>query len=75
MFQVNPMDFSIPRGAAFIWCLGLICGLAAVGFSKMLLLVEDQFEKLPFEQMWWPQLGRSDWASSLLRPPRAGRWL
>jgi len=57
MFQVNPMDFSIPRGLPFYLVLGLICGLAAVGFSKMLYWVEDQFEKLPFEQMWWPAIG------------------
>ncbi|MFZ0417273.1 MAG: chloride channel protein [Candidatus Sulfotelmatobacter sp.] len=57
MFQVNPMDFSIPRGLPFYLVLGLICGLAAVGFSKVLYWVEDQFEKLPFDQVWWPAIG------------------
>ena len=37
--------------------LGLICGLAAVGFSKLLYWVEDQFEKLPLDDMWWPAIG------------------
>jgi chloride channel protein, CIC family len=57
MFQVNPMDFAIPRGLPFYLVLGLICGLAAVGFSKILYWVEDQFEKLPFDPVWWPAIG------------------
>jgi CIC family chloride channel protein len=57
MFQVGPMDFAIPRGLPFYLALGLICGLAAVGFSKLLYWVEDQFEKLPFDEMWWPAIG------------------
>jgi CIC family chloride channel protein len=57
MFQVNPMDFAIPRALPFYLVLGLICGLAAVGFSKLLYWVEDLFEKLPFDQVWWPAIG------------------
>jgi chloride channel protein, CIC family len=57
MFQVSPMDFAIPRGLPFYLVLGLICGLAAVGFSKLLYWVEDQFEKLPVDEMWWPAIG------------------
>jgi CIC family chloride channel protein len=57
MFQVSPMDFAIPRGLPFYLVLGVICGLAAVAFSKLLYWVEDQFEKLPFDEMWWPAIG------------------
>jgi chloride channel protein, CIC family len=57
MFQVGLMDFAIPRALPFYLGLGLICGLAAVGFSKLLYWVEDQFEKLPFDEMWWPAIG------------------
>jgi CIC family chloride channel protein len=57
MFRVSQMDFAIPRALPFYLGLGLICGLAAVGFSKLLYWVEDQFEKLPFDEMWWPALG------------------
>jgi chloride channel protein, CIC family len=57
MFQVGPMDFAIPRGLPFYLALGAICGLAAVGFSKVLYWVEDLFEKLPFDEMWWPAIG------------------
>lgn len=57
MFQVNPMDFAIPRALPLYLVLGLICGLAAVGFSKLLYWVEDQFDRLPFDEMWWPAVG------------------
>lgn len=57
MFRVSPMDFSIPRALPFYLVLGVICGLAAVGFSKLLYWVEDQFDKLPFDEMWWPAIG------------------
>lgn len=57
MFQVGRMDFAIPRGLPFYLVLGLICGIAAVGFSKLLYWVEDQFEKLPFDEVWFPAVG------------------
>jgi CIC family chloride channel protein len=57
MFQVSAMDFAIPRGLPFYLALGVICGLAAVAFSKLLYWVEDQFDKLPFDEMWWPAVG------------------
>jgi CIC family chloride channel protein len=57
MFHVAAMDFAIPRALPFYLALGLICGLAAAGFSKLLYWVEDQFEKLPFDEMWWPAVG------------------
>jgi chloride channel protein, CIC family len=57
MFQVAAMDFAIPRGLPFYLVLGLICGLAAVGFSKLLYWVEDQFDKLPISDLWWPAIG------------------
>jgi len=57
MFTVSRMDFAIPRGLPFYLVLGVICGLAAVGFSKLLYWVEDQFDKLPISDMWWPAIG------------------
>src|ERR1700751_1961776 len=57
MFSVAPMDFGIPRNLPFYLILGGICGLAAVGFSKLLYWVEDQFEKLPVDEMWWSAIG------------------
>jgi CIC family chloride channel protein len=57
MFRVSAMDFAIPRGLPFYLVLGVICGLAAVGFSKVLYWVEDQFERLPFDEVWFPAIG------------------
>jgi CBS domain-containing protein len=57
MFSVAPVDFGIPRSLPFYLLLGVICGFAAVGFSKLLYWVEDQFEKLSIDELWWPAIG------------------
>lgn len=57
MFSVAQMDFAIPRALPFYLLLGVICGLAAVGFTRVLYWVEDQFEKLPIDELWWPAIG------------------
>src|SRR5260370_23652816 len=51
------MNFAITRALPCYLVLGLICGLAAVGFSKLLYWIEDQFEKLPIDELWWPAIG------------------
>ncbi len=57
MFAVRSMDFAVPRVLPFYLVLGVICGLAAVAFSKSLYWVEDQFDKLPVDELWWPAIG------------------
>ncbi len=57
MFKVTPMDFGIPHALPYYLLLGGVCGLAAVGFSKLLYWTEDQFEKLPIDELWWPAIG------------------
>jgi H+/Cl- antiporter ClcA len=57
MFTVANMDFGIPHALPFYLVLGLLCGLAAVGFSRLLYFVEDLFEKLPVDELWWPAIG------------------
>ena len=57
MFQVAAMDFGIPRALPFYLVLGPVCGLAAVALSKVLYWVEDSFEKLPLDELWWPAIG------------------
>ncbi len=57
MFSVGAMDFGIPHALPFYLVLGPICGLVAVGLSKTLYWVEDLFEKLPFDELWWPATG------------------
>jgi chloride channel protein, CIC family len=57
MFTINAVNFGMPQLLPFYIVLGLICGLAAVGFSKALYWMEDQFERLPVHWMWWPAIG------------------
>src|SRR5882762_7976307 len=57
MFTVAAMNFRIPGALPFYLLLGLVCGLAAVGLSNALYWVEDQFEKLPIDELWWPAIG------------------
>jgi chloride channel protein, CIC family len=57
MFRVASMDFSVPRGLPFYLLLGGLCGLAAVGFTRLLYWTEDLFEKLPIDELWWPAIG------------------
>ena len=57
MFSVSAVDFGIPRALPFYLVLGPLCGLAAVVLSKALYWVEDTFEKLPVNELWWPAIG------------------
>src|SRR6202041_1374605 len=57
MFQVGAMDFGVPHALPFYLVLGPLCGLAAGGLSKALYWVEDLFEKLPIDELWWPAMG------------------
>ena len=57
MFTVTHTDFGLPHALPFYLALGLICGLAAVGFTRLLYWTEDQFEKLPIDELWWPAIG------------------
>lgn len=57
MFSVGQMDFAVPSALPLYIVLGIVCGFAAVMFSRALYWVEDQFEKLPIDDMWWPAIG------------------
>jgi H+/Cl- antiporter ClcA len=57
MFTVKEVVFGIPGALPYYLLLGLLCGLAAVGFSRLLYWTEDQFEKLPIDELWWPAIG------------------
>ena len=57
MFTIGAVDFGIPTQLPFYIVLGLLCGLAAVVFSKALYWIEDQFERLPIDRLWWPAIG------------------
>ncbi|HTB06471.1 MAG TPA: chloride channel protein [Bacteroidia bacterium] len=62
-FGLHPM-FSMPYVPApdqlqlVIYILiGALVGLASVGVTKLVYLIEDGFEKLPIHWMWWPAIG------------------
>ncbi|HXF12985.1 MAG TPA: chloride channel protein [Terriglobales bacterium] len=57
MFRVAEMNFDVPTGLPFYLLLGGLCGLAAVGFTRLLYWTEDLFEKLPIDELWWPAIG------------------
>jgi CIC family chloride channel protein len=57
MFSMGDVDFNVPRGLPFYLLLGVICGIAAIGFTKLLYWVEDQFDRLPIDDLWHPAIG------------------
>lgn len=57
LFQVTIADFGIPRALPFYIVLGLLCGLAALGFTRALYWTEDLFERLPVNEFWLPMIG------------------
>ena len=57
MFTVGAVNFDIGRGLPYYLLLGVLCGAMAVVMSRTLYWVEDQFEKLPLDEMWWPAVG------------------
>lgn len=60
MFDVGNPSFGVDKAALiYPWyiLLGVLCGLGAVGFSKALYWIEDQYEHLPVSDFWWPAVG------------------
>ena len=57
MFSMGNVNFDVLRGLPFYLLLGVICGLAAIGFTKLLYWVEDQFDRLPLDDLWHPAIG------------------
>ncbi len=57
MFEVGPVDFGIPQALPYYLILGVLCGIAAIAFTRWLFWTEDQFIRLPIDQMWWPAIG------------------
>ncbi len=57
MFTVGAVDFGFPAALPWYLPLGVFCGLFAVGFSRALYWIEDAFEHVPLDPMWWPGIG------------------
>jgi CIC family chloride channel protein len=62
-FGLHPM-FSMPYVPApdqlqlVVYVLvGAVVGIASVGVTKLVYIIEDAFEKLPIHWMWWPAIG------------------
>ncbi len=54
MFSVGAANFNFPAALPWYVPLGIVCGLVAVVYSRMLYLFEDFFEKLNCDKFWWP---------------------
>ena len=57
MFTMGNANFDVLHGLPFYVLLGVICGVAAIGFTKLLYWVEDQFDRLPIDDLWHPAIG------------------
>ena len=57
MFSMGNVNFDALHGLPFYLLLGVLSGVAAIGFTKALYWVEDQFDRLPIDDLWHPALG------------------
>ena len=57
MFTMGNVDFDVLHGLPFYLLLGVLSGIAAIGFTKLLYWVEDLFEHLPIDDLWHPAIG------------------
>jgi chloride channel protein, CIC family len=57
MFAIGDANFDVLHGLPFYVLLGVLCGIVAIGFTKVLYWVEDLFEHLPIDDLWHPAIG------------------
>jgi len=57
MFGMGNVDFDPVHGLPFYLLLGVIAGVAAIGFTRLLYWVEDLFDRLPLDDLWHPAIG------------------
>lgn len=57
LFAMQSVSFGLPFNAPAYVIFGVLIGFVAVGFSKVLFLVEDGFDALPIGEIWRPALG------------------
>jgi len=51
------VNFDALHGLPFYLLLGILSGVAAICFTKALYWVEDQFDRLPINDLWHPAIG------------------
>ena len=60
MMEIAAADYGFPRALPWYLLLGLLCGLAAAGFTRALAFFENLFDHLAhwrIRDFWWPTLG------------------
>ena len=57
MFAMGDVNFDALHGLPFYVLLGVLSGIAAIGFTKVLYWTEDLFEHLPIDDLWHPAIG------------------
>jgi CIC family chloride channel protein len=57
MFSMGNVNFDVLHGLPFYVLLGVLSGVAAIVFTKILYWVEDLFEHLPIDDLWHPAIG------------------
>ncbi len=57
MFTMGNVNFDVVHGLPFYLLLGVISGVTAIGFTRLLYWVEDQFGRLPINDLWHPAIG------------------
>ena len=57
MFAMGNVNFDVLHGLPFYLLLGVLSGVAAICFTKALYWVEDQFDRLPINDLWHPAIG------------------
>jgi chloride channel protein, CIC family len=57
MFGMGNVNFDALHGLPFYLLLGVVSGAAAIGYTKLLYWVEDQFDALPIDDLWHPAIG------------------
>ncbi len=57
IFDFSTTDFGMPAQIPFYLLLGLLCGVAAVVFSKSLYWFEDRMASIPVNPIWLPAIG------------------
>src|SRR5262249_20207520 len=57
IFEMPNVGSPTQSALALYVIIGAVVGVASVGVTRAVYLVEDGFDELPIHWMWWPALG------------------